>query len=65
MENGVIELLSALGLVLAIEGALYAAFPTVMRRALASLGTQPDQALRFGGLLALATGVALVWMVRG
>ncbi len=59
------ELLSALGLVLAIEGALYAAVPGVMRRALASLGEQPDQALRAGGLLALAGGVVLVWLVRG
>lgn len=60
-----IELLSALGLVLAIEGALYAAFPGPMRRALASLGAQSDQALRAGGLLALITGVVLVWLVRG
>jgi uncharacterized protein YjeT (DUF2065 family) len=65
METGVIELFSALGLVLAIEGALYAAFPGVMRRALASLMAQPDQALRVGGLLALVTGVMVVWMVRG
>lgn len=59
------ELLSALGLVLAIEGALYAAIPGLMRQALASLGAQPDQALRAGGLLALASGVVLVWLVRG
>lgn len=65
MEIGVIELFSALGLVLAIEGALYAAFPGIMRRALASLMTQPDQVLRVGGLLALVTGVVIVWMVRG
>ncbi|MCE9650814.1 MAG: DUF2065 domain-containing protein [Parvibaculum sp.] len=60
-----IELFSALGLVLAVEGALYAAFPAAMRRALAAIGSQPDQALRVGGLLALATGVVIVWMVRG
>lgn len=65
MENGIIELFSALGLVLAIEGALYAAFPAAMRRALAALGEQADQALRIGGLLALVTGIAIVWMVRG
>lgn len=65
MDSGVIELFSALGLVLAVEGALYAAFPRVMRRALEALGTQPDQALRVGGLLALVTGVVIVWMVRG
>lgn len=60
-----IEILSAIGLVLAIEGALYAAFPGAMRRALEQIGTLPDSALRFGGLLALVTGVVLVWMVRG
>jgi uncharacterized protein YjeT (DUF2065 family) len=59
------ELLSALGLVLALEGALYAAFPGAMRRALTSIGTQPDQALRMAGLIALMGGVALVWLVRG
>ena len=59
------ELLSAVGLVLAIEGALYAAFPGAMRRALDALGAQPDRALRVGGFLALASGVVLVWLVRG
>lgn len=59
------ELFSALGLVLAIEGALYAAFPGVMRRALASIGTQPDLVLRSTGLLALVMGVVVVWLVRG
>ncbi len=59
------ELLSAFGLVLAIEGALYAAFPGPMRRAIASIGAQADQALRAGGLLALAAGVLVVWLARG
>jgi uncharacterized protein YjeT (DUF2065 family) len=65
MESSLIELFSALGLVLAIEGALYAAFPSFMRRVLSSIGMQPDQALRVGGLLALVTGVVIVWMARG
>lgn len=60
-----IELLSALGLAVALEGALYAAFPGAMRRALASVSAQPDQALRMGGLVALALGVLIVWLVRG
>lgn len=60
-----IELLSALGLAIALEGALYAAFPGPMRRALASVAGQPDQALRVGGLIALACGVFIVWLVRG
>jgi uncharacterized protein YjeT (DUF2065 family) len=65
MGTAFVELLSALGLVLAIEGALYAAFPGFMRRMLTSLTSQPDQALRFAGLLLLITGVVIVWMVRG
>jgi uncharacterized protein YjeT (DUF2065 family) len=65
LGDGVTDIVSALGLVLAIEGALYAAFPGIMRRALASIGMQPDQALRAGGLLALTAGVMLVWLVRG
>jgi len=63
--SGLIEILSAIGLVLAIEGALYAAFPGAMRRALEQIGTMTDQSMRLGGLAALVTGVVLVWMVRG
>lgn len=65
LATAVIEIVSALGLVLAVEGALYAAFPSAMRRMLAALGTQNDQALRAAGLLSLLAGVVIVWMVRG
>jgi uncharacterized protein YjeT (DUF2065 family) len=64
-ESSLTELFSAIGLVLAIEGALYAAFPEQMRRAIEALGAQPNQALRAGGLAALTTGVLFVWLVRG
>ncbi|MBX3506015.1 MAG: DUF2065 domain-containing protein [Parvibaculum sp.] len=60
-----IELLSALGLAIALEGVLYAAFPGPMRRALLSLATVSDQMLRTGGVAALALGVFIVWLVRG
>lgn len=65
MDTGLVELISALGLVLAIEGVLYAAFPGFMRRMLASLSAQPEQGLRFAGLISLMAGVLIVWMVRG
>ncbi|WP_334175156.1 DUF2065 domain-containing protein [Pseudoxanthobacter sp.] len=58
------DFLVALGLVLALEGTLYAAAPgglkTMMKQA---IGT-PDSVLRAGGLIALAVGVGLVWLVR-
>lgn len=65
MTPGLVELFSALGLVLAIEGALYAAFPGFMKRALAALVVQPEQGLRFAGMFSLIAGVLIVWMVRG
>ncbi|MEX0838257.1 MAG: DUF2065 domain-containing protein [Parvibaculum sp.] len=60
-----VDLLSALGLAIALEGLAYAAFPGPMRRALAAVSLQPEQALRMAGLAALAAGVFIVWLVRG
>lgn len=58
------ELVLALGLAMALEGAVYAAFPGAMRRALQRIGTESETALRFSGLIALTAGVVLVWIVR-
>ena len=55
----------ALGLLLAVEGLLYAAAPDVMRRAVARILDTPDGILRMAGLAMAAVGVVLVWMVRG
>jgi len=59
------DLVLAVGLVLALEGAVYALFPgpvqTVMRQAL----ELPPERLRLWGLAALGLGVLLVWLVRG
>jgi uncharacterized protein len=59
------DLWVALGLILAIEGALYALFPAGMRRVVAEVLQQPDERLRRFGLLAAALGVGIVWLVRG
>ena len=58
------DLLTALGLAIAIEGALYALFPAAMRRMIARALEQPENALRVGGLIAAEGGVALVWLLR-
>ena len=57
-------LLTALGLVLVIEGLLYALVPGQLRRMLLALQELNDDQLRLGGLAALATGVLFVWVVR-
>jgi uncharacterized protein YjeT (DUF2065 family) len=59
------DLLVALGLVLVIEGVLYAAFPTGMKRTLAQVLELPDGTLRGVGLVAAIIGLVLVWIVRG
>ena len=58
------DLLTALALVLVIEGGLYALFPEAMKRAAARALLVPPQALRLAGLGAACVGVVLVWLVR-
>ena len=59
------DLWVAIGLVLALEGALYAAAPGPMKNAIRQMLALPDHVLRTGGLIALAAGVLIVWMIRG
>ncbi len=59
-----IELLTALCLVLVIEGLLYALFPDAMRRAMAQVLALPASTLRTAGLAAASLGVALLWLLR-
>ena len=51
----------ALGLVLVIEGLVYALAPGLVERLLQALQAMPLEQRRLVGLLALATGVALLW----
>jgi uncharacterized protein len=59
------DLIAALGLVLVIEGLLWAAFPWLATRILQSVVETPEPVLRFSGVAAIALGVLVVWMVRG
>lgn len=59
------DFIVALGLVLVIEGVIYAAFPAGLKRMMESALGTPDSMLRTGGLVAAATGLFIVWLVRG
>jgi uncharacterized protein YjeT (DUF2065 family) len=59
------DLVVALGLVAVIEGVLYAAAPSAMKRMLRQVESMPEQSMRIGGLVAMAVGVAVIWAVRG
>ncbi len=59
------DLVVALGLVLVLEGLLWAIAPLWVRRMLEASTEVPENALRLAGTLAVAAGVVLVWAVRG
>ena len=59
------DLLMALGLVLVIEGLLYALVPAKLRAMMAAMQKLSDDQMRIGGVMAMALGVAVVWLVRG
>jgi uncharacterized protein YjeT (DUF2065 family) len=59
------DLLVAIGLVMVIEGLLWAVAPQVGLRLLTAAQQMSDQALRAAGAAAVAAGVVLVWLVRG
>lgn len=55
----------ALGLVLILEGLLFAAFPGATRRAMASALATPDSTLRVVGIVSAVLGLFAVWLMRG
>lgn len=59
------EFVVALGLVLVIEGALYALFPSGMQRMMAQMQDMAPSTLRLIGLAGAIFGLAVVWFVRG
>jgi uncharacterized protein len=59
------DLAVALGLVLVIEGSLWALAPRSGRRLLEATAGVPETSLRLAGTLAVAVGVLVIWVVRG
>ncbi len=59
------DFLTALALVLVIEGLFLAVFPHRLRQILQMLEQMTPESLRIGGLCAAALGVFCVWLLRG
>ena len=59
------EVATAIGLVLVLEGALLALFPGLMRRVAEQVLQSHGDTLRVAGVVSVALGVVLVWLVRG
>jgi uncharacterized protein YjeT (DUF2065 family) len=59
------DFITAIGLVLVLEGLSYAAFPKAMRAAIVQAGKLPDGILRRYGLIAAVLGLVVVYLERG
>lgn len=59
------DFLTALALVLVIEGLILATIPHRLRWLLEQLAEVPPEVLRVGGLVSAVAGVLLVWFLRG
>ena len=59
------DLIVAVGLVLVLEGLIWALAPDQGRRLVALVSAMPDGALRRAGWTAVAGGAFLVWLMRG
>ncbi len=58
------DLLTAIGLVLMIEGLVYALAPSLVEQLLEALRLMPEETRRMVGLAALALGLSLVWLAK-
>lgn len=59
------DLVAALGLMLVLEGALYALFPHGMREMLARMQAMTAAHLRFAGLTLALTGFVILAFLKG
>ena len=58
------DLIAALGLALAVEGILFAAFPDSMRRAMYEAAHSPSDQMRIVGIVSAVIGLGVIWLVR-
>ena len=58
------ELIVAFGLLLFIEGILYALFPSKMKNMLKKIDTIKEGQLRSGGLIFAIIGFLIIWYVK-
>lgn len=59
------ELIVAFGLVLVIEGLLWAMIPLYALKMMEAMSKLPEASLRGGGVAAVALGVLVIWLARG
>ena len=58
------EFIVAIGLVLVIEGLLYALFPASMKKMITVALEQPETGLRKAGFIAAVIGVTIIYLIK-
>ena len=58
------EIIVAIGLILVLEGLLYALFPASMKRMMSTALEQSDNGLRQAGLIAAIIGVVIIYLIK-
>jgi uncharacterized protein len=58
------DFLIGVGILFVLEGLLFAASPSWMRRAMKSAVMTPDNILRMVGIASAVAGLLLIWLVR-
>ncbi|MGN6468188.1 MAG: DUF2065 domain-containing protein [Rhizobiaceae bacterium] len=58
------DFLDAVGLVLVLEGVLYGLLPNLAKKLAEQVKRVPEPTLRIAGLVSVAAGVGVVWLVR-
>jgi uncharacterized protein YjeT (DUF2065 family) len=58
------DFLIGVGILFVLEGLLFAASPSWMRRAMKSAVMTPDNILRRVGIASAVAGLVLIWLVR-
>ncbi len=59
-----VEFVTAIGLVFVLEGIFYAIAPHRLKSMMAMAEKMPEDSLRTMGLIAVATGVLIVWVSK-
>ena len=58
------DFLVGIGILLVIEGLVFAAAPVWLKRAMKSALETPDQILRAAGIGSAVVGLFLIWLIR-
>ena len=58
------DFLIGVGILFVLEGLLFAASPSWMRRSMKSAVMTPDNILRMVGIVSAVAGLLLIWLVR-